>query len=81
MRLVDVSMRESPTTSHVRVSSSIWHDGGSEDVVWVDVPEAIAADLGDRLDMWLLWLLPHAFETQCALHLGGPVDATLLQNA
>ena len=81
MRLVDVSMRESPTTGHVRISGCIRHDCGSEDVVWVDLPEASASDLGDCRDLWLLWLLPHAFETQCDLDLGGPVDATLLHNA
>jgi hypothetical protein len=81
MRLLNVSTRESPTPGHARVSGRVQHNGGAEEVVWVDVPMTLAGDLPERHDMWLLWLLPHAFETQCVLDLGGPVDATLLQNA
>jgi hypothetical protein len=38
-------------------------------------------DIPDRLDSWLLWLLPHAFETQQELVLEGAVDRKLLENA
>jgi len=58
-------------------------DAGSDanGSVWIDVPEGLAGEVVDRLDPWLLWLLPYAFETQQELVLQGPVDSELLRNA
>lgn len=57
-------------------------DGNAADgPIWIDVPEAVAGDVTDRLDLWLLWCLPHAFETQQELVVEGPVDGELLRNA
>jgi len=53
----------------------------AEEVLWADVPEESVPDVTDRLDAWLLWLLPHAFEAGEDLVLDGPVDAALLRNA
>ena len=72
---------------HARLSGRITAAGGADEVLsvaevlWADVPEAFAADATERLDAWLLWLLPHAFETGEDLVLEGPVDAELLRNA
>jgi len=52
-----------------------------DELLWADVPEALLEDVTSRLDAWLLWLLPHAFETGEDLVLDGPVDAELLRNA
>jgi hypothetical protein len=52
-----------------------------DELLWADVPEALLDDVTARLDAWLLWLLPHAFETGEDLALDGPVDAELLRNA
>lgn len=52
----------------------------ADEVLWVDVPEACVGDLTDRLDAWLVWLLPYAFETGQDLILDGPVDASLLEH-
>ena len=71
---------------HVRLSGRITGAGGADEgrsideVLWADMPEAFAADATDRLDAWLLWLLPNAFETGEELVLEGPVDAELLRN-
>jgi len=49
-------------------------------MLWADVPEELLGDVTARLDAWLLWLLPHAFEMGEDLTLDGPVDAELLRN-
>jgi len=65
----------------VRLSGRITGAGSAAgEVLWADVPEAFVADATDRLDAWLLWLLPLAFETDEDLVLDGPVDAELLRN-
>jgi len=74
-------------SGHVRLSGRITGAGGADEgrsideVLWADMPEAFAADATERLDAWLLWLLPNAFETGEELVLEGPVDADLLRNA
>jgi len=74
-------------SGHVRLSGRITGAGRADEVgwidevLWADMPEAFAADATERLDAWLLWLLPHAFETGEDLVLDGPVDAELLRNA
>lgn len=79
----DVGLRP----GHVRLSGRVTGAGNAVDtvrsideVLWADVPEAFTADATDRLDAWLLWLLPLAFETGEDLTLEGPVDAALLRN-
>ena len=52
-----------------------------DELLWADVPEELLKDVTARLDAWLLWLLPHAFEAGEDLLLDGPVDAELLRNA
>ena len=52
-----------------------------DELLWADVPEEHLEDVTARLDAWLLWLLPHAFEAGEDLFLDGPVDAELLRNA
>lgn len=64
---------------HVRFARLV-QDAGAE-AVWFDLPEPLADEVPDRLDGWLLWCLPHAFETQQELILDGPVDPGLLRNA
>ena len=72
---------------HVRFSGRITGAGGADlvhsvdEVLWADVPEPFLEDVTARLDAWLLWLLPHAFEAGEDLFLDGPVDAELLRNA
>ncbi len=68
-------------TGHVRLTGLTTGTGAGDGPVWIDVPESVAADIPDRMDAWLLWLLPHAFETQQELILDGAVDRKLLQNA
>jgi hypothetical protein len=53
----------------------------AEELLWADVPDEVLEDVTTRLDAWLLWLLPHAFETGEELFLDGPVDAELLRHA
>lgn len=57
------------------------HTLAADEVLWADVPEAFAADVTERLDAWLLWLLPHAFEAGEDLCLEGTVDPELLRHA
>ena len=52
-----------------------------DELLWADVPEELLKDVTARLDAWLLWLLPHAFEAGEDLFLDGPVDAELLRTA
>lgn len=66
---------------HLRLAGSVTGAGAGDGPVWIDVPEPLADEAPDRLDAWLLWLLPHAFETQQELVLDGPVDGELLENA
>lgn len=66
---------------HVRFAGLVSEAGGADGPVWADVAESLAIDVPDRLDAWLLWLLPHAFETQQELILEGEVDPELLRNA
>ncbi len=66
---------------HVRFTGVVTDAGPAAGPVWVDVAESLAAEVPDRLDAWLLWLLPHAFETQQELIFDGAVDAELLRNA
>lgn len=66
---------------HVRLTGLVTDAGTGDGPIWIDVPEPLDAEAPDRLDAWLLWLLPHAFATQQELVLDGPVDRALLQNA
>jgi hypothetical protein len=66
---------------HLRLSGLVTEAAAADGPVWTDVPESLATDVPERLDAWLLWLLPHAFETQQELVLEGAVDAELLRNA
>lgn len=52
----------------------------ADEVLWVDVPEEMTDDLTDRLDAWLVLLLPYAFENGQDVLIDGPVDARLLRN-
>ncbi|MFM7248334.1 MAG: hypothetical protein ACKO5R_00375 [Planctomycetaceae bacterium] len=81
MRLTPLPRGHGLLPEHVRLTGLVSGAGAADGPVWVDVPEAIAGDVVGRLDPWLLWLLPHAFETQQELVLDGPVDAELLRNA
>jgi hypothetical protein len=87
MRFMPLACAAGLQPGHVRFSGRITGAGGSDEVhsvdevLWADVPEAFAADATERLDAWLLWLLPHAFEAGEDLLLDGPVDAELLRNA
>jgi hypothetical protein len=66
---------------HVRFAGVVTGAGPGDGTIWTDVPESFAAAAPNRLDAWLLWLLPHAFETQQELILEGAVDRALLRNA
>lgn len=82
MKVNAPSREASPTAGRVRLSAHVSGAGIPDDeVVWADVPESLADGLTDRLDGWLAWLLPHAFESGEDIVLDGPVDATLLRNA
>jgi len=65
----------------VRLTGHTTATGADDGPLWIDVPESIADEIPERLDSWLLWLLPHAFETQQELILEGAVDRKLLENA
>jgi hypothetical protein len=65
----------------VRFTVEVREAGNANGPIWIDVPEAIAPEVVDRLDAWLLWVLPYAFETQQEVTLDGPVDHELLRNA
>jgi hypothetical protein len=65
----------------VRFTAEVREANKADGPIWIDVPEAIAPEVVDRLDAWLLWVLPYAFETQQVLTLDGPVDHELLRNA
>ena len=67
--------------AHVRFTGLVTAAGAADGPVWADVEEPFAAEVPDRLDAWLLWCLPHAFETQQELILEGRVDPELLRNA
>lgn len=81
MRLTVLPRTTGLLPDHVRISGRVTAAGGAEETVWIDVPEHAAAEITDRLDPWLLWLLPHAYETQQDLVLDGAVDHELLRNA
>ena len=69
------------TPGHVRFTGVVSDAGSADGPVWVDVPETCADAVTDRLDPWLLWLLPHAFATGQDVVLDGKADAELLRNA
>jgi len=81
MRLSRLPCEHGLLPGHVRLSGLVTDAGAGDGPVWIDLPEPLAAEAPDRLDAWLLWLLPHAFETQQELILEGPVDRELLLNA
>lgn len=81
MRLTVLPRGHGLLPEHVRFTGLVSGAGAADGPVWVDVPETVAGDVVDRRDAWLLWLLPHAFETQQELVIDGPVDAELLANA
>ena len=81
MRLTRLPPAPSPTPARVRITGVVSEAGTADGPIWIDVPEECSADVADRLDAWLLWLLPHAFETRQDLVLDGPVDAVLLRNS
>lgn len=81
MRLTRLPPAPSPTPGHVRFTGVVTESGGADGPIWIDVPEEFSAAVTDRLDAWLLWLLPHAFETQQEVVLAGTVDSELLRNA
>jgi hypothetical protein len=81
MRLTPLPPGHGLLADHVRLTGLVTDAGTADGPVWIDVPVAVAGDVVDHLDAWLLWLLPHAFETQQELVLAGPVDADLLRNA
>lgn len=81
MRVTPARRGAAPTAGHLRLT---FHATGrgipNDEVVWADVPEGLANDVTFRLDAWLAWLLPYAFECGEDLVLDGPVDANLLRN-
>lgn len=81
MRLTRLPADSGVTPGHLRFTGVVSDAGGADGPVWIDVPSAFAGDVTDRLDPWLLWLLPHAFKTGQEVILEGPVDAELLRNA
>ena len=87
MRFTPLARAAGLQPGHVRFSGRITGAGGADEVhsvdevLWADVPEELLKDVTARLDAWLLWLLPHAFEAGEDLFLDGPVDAELLRNA
>jgi hypothetical protein len=81
MRLTRLDPAPGLRPGSIRLSGLVTEAGAADGPIWVDVPEETAGDVVERLDAWLLWLLPHAFETQQELVLDGPVDAALLHNA
>lgn len=81
MRLTLLPRGHGLLPEYVRFTGLVTEAGAADGPVWIDVPEAVAGEVVDRLDSWLLWLLPHAFETQQKIVLDGPVDAELLRNA
>jgi len=66
---------------NVRFTGIVTEAGKADGPIWIDVPEALSAAVTERLDAWLLWVLPHAFETQQDVVLEGRVDSELLRNA
>lgn len=82
MRLTPLERETGATPGCVRLAGRVVSQSlAAEEVLWADVPEAFAADVTDRLDAWMLWLLPHAFEAGEDLCLEGTVDPELLRNA
>jgi len=81
MRLTRLPPDHGATPGHVRFAGLVSEAGSADGAIWVDVPEALAADVTDRLDTWLLWILPHAFATGQDFVIDGAVDAELLRNA
>jgi len=81
MRLARLPHGHGLLPGHLRLSGLVTEAAAADGPVWADVPESLAADVPERLDAWLLWLLPHAFETQQELVLDGAVDPELLRNA
>lgn len=65
----------------LRIPAVVTDAAAADGVIWIDVPGESEGDVVDRLDAWLVWALPHAFETQQELVLEGAVDAELLGNA
>jgi hypothetical protein len=87
MRFTPLARAAGLQPGHVRFSGRITGAGEADlvhsvdEVLWADVPEPFLEDVTARLDGWLLWLLPHAFEAGEDLFLDGPVDPELLRNA
>ena len=82
MRLTPLHRDAGRLPGSLRLAGHITGDGiPADEILWVDVPEAYADETTDRLDAWLLWLLPHAFMAGEDLVLDGPVDADLLRNS
>lgn len=81
MRLLTPARQPGHLPGSMRLVAAVTEAGAADGPLWVDLPEACAADVPERLDGWLLWLLPHAFATGQELVLDGPVDPELLRNA
>jgi len=82
VRLTPLDRQPGLLSGKVRLAGRVTSPGlAAEELLWADVPEEFLGDVTARLDAWLLWLLPHAFETGEDLTLDGPVDAELLRHA
>lgn len=64
-----------------RSAAEISHGFGRKERLWFDVPEAGKSDESHLGNVWLLALLPLAFQTGKSLKICAPVDAVLLRNA
>ncbi len=80
---VRLAREERPLVAdHIRTAADITGAGlRSPQRLWVDVPETEADGITQRLDAWLLWLLPHAVAAGSDLVLDGEVSPALLRNA
>ena len=81
MRITRLSTSTGLLPGSVRFSAEVREAGTADGPIWIDVPEAIAPEVVDRLDAWLLWVLPYAFETQQDVVIEAPIDHALLRNA
>ncbi len=81
MRLQELTVSPSMRTpGYTRATGNIVFDNDETLQIWVDVPDAMAGDLSDNGNPWLVAMLPIAASRHEDIQLSLSVDALLLEN-
>lgn len=64
----------------LRLAATLHHPGGSSDLLWWEVPEAVAGDLTGWADPWVVGLVFPMMQGGAPVHVEGRVSPSLLAN-